>query len=89
MNWISAVAIYFIIWWIVLFMMLPIGVRSQVETGEVVPGTEPAAPRQPLLVKKVVATSLISAAVFLAFYWLRFHSGYALTDLPFLPEVHY
>ena len=34
-----ALAIYAIIWWIVLFAMLPIGVRTQEEEGEVAPGT--------------------------------------------------
>jgi len=34
-----AIAIYFIIWWTVLFAVLPIGVRTQAEDGAVVPGT--------------------------------------------------
>ena len=40
----TIVAIYFIIWWVVLFMVLPFGVRSQDESGEVSPGTDPGAP---------------------------------------------
>ena len=86
---ISLLAIYFVIWWTVLFAVLPWGAWSQAELGSVEPGTEPAAPRRPLLVQKAVATSLISAVVFLAFYWLRFESGLDIADLPFLPEVHY
>ena len=38
-----AIAIYFTIWWIVLFAILPWGVRSQHEDGEVVAGTDPGA----------------------------------------------
>ena len=37
-------AIYFVLWWIVLFVTLPFGVRSQHEDGEGAPGTDPGAP---------------------------------------------
>ena len=37
-------AIYFVLWWIVLFLTLPFGVRSQHEDGEGAPGTDPGAP---------------------------------------------
>ena len=40
----TALAIYFITWWIVLFAVLPWGVRSQSEAGDVVPGSDPGAP---------------------------------------------
>ena len=38
----TAFAIYFVLWWIVLFLTLPFGVRSQHEDGEGAPGTDPA-----------------------------------------------
>jgi predicted secreted protein len=56
-------AIYFVVWWIVLFAVLPWGVRSQHESGEVVPGSDPGAPRLPRLLLKLLATTLISVAV--------------------------
>ena len=40
MSLVTAIAIYFIIWWTVLFAVLPWGVRSQDETGTVAKGTE-------------------------------------------------
>lgn len=85
----STVAIFFVIWWTVLFAVLPWGTRSQAEEDDVVPGTEPAAPHAPKLPVKVAATTLISAVVFAIFYWVRFHSGLNLADLPFMPEIHY
>ena len=48
MSWTTAAAIYFIIWWTVLFAVLPFGVRSQGESGTVIPGTDPGAPVVPL-----------------------------------------
>ena len=41
----TAIAIYFLIWWIVLFAVLPWGVRAQGEESP--PGTDPGAPRVP------------------------------------------
>ena len=49
-----AIAIYFVIWWTVLFAVLPIGVRTQGEDGAVVPGTPESAPTRPRLVRVVL-----------------------------------
>lgn len=59
-----AIAIYVIVWWTVLFAVLPIGVRTQSEDGNVVPGTPESAPTAPRLVRVVVLTTMISALVF-------------------------
>ncbi len=64
----SALAVYFVIWWTVLFAVLPFGIRSQVETGDVTTGTEPGAPAWPGLRRKAIITSLIAAVVFV-FVW--------------------
>jgi predicted secreted protein len=60
-----AVAIYFTTWWIVLFAVLPFGVRSQDESRDVVPGTDPGAPTLPRLAVKAAWTTGLSALVFL------------------------
>lgn len=59
-----AIAVYFVMWWIVLFAVLPFGVRSQHEAGDVVPGSEPGAPVAPGLLKKALWTTLASAVLF-------------------------
>jgi predicted secreted protein len=64
----TAVAIFFLIWWVVLFAVLPWGVRSQSEGGEVVPGTDPGAPAIPYLARKLVWTTVVSLAIFAACY---------------------
>ena len=63
-----ALAVYFIIWWTVLFAVLPFGIRSQQESGDVVDGTEPGAPVLPGLLKKAAITSVIAAVIFV-FVW--------------------
>jgi predicted secreted protein len=64
MSWTTAAAIYFIVWWITLFAVLPWGVRSQAESGEVVPGSDPGAPAIPNLLKKLVWTTVVATIVF-------------------------
>jgi predicted secreted protein len=60
-----AIAIYATIWWIVLFAVLPLGVRSAEETGEAQSeGSDPGAPIAPQLAKKAGLTTMISAIVF-------------------------
>ena len=64
MSWTTAAAIYFIIWWITLFAVLPWGIRSQAESGEVVPGSEPGAPAVPKLLAKLGWTTVVATIVF-------------------------
>jgi predicted secreted protein len=73
MSLITAFATYFIVWWIVLFAVLPFGVRSQAEEGEIATGTDPGAPAFPHLWAKLGWTTLVSAVVFsvAAFVYLR------------------
>jgi len=59
-----AITIYGVIWWTVLFAILPIGVRTQGEDGAVVPGTPASAPTRPRLLRVALLTTLVSALVF-------------------------
>ena len=61
----GALAFYFVVWWITLFAILPFGVKSQHETQETVPGTEPGAPVTPALAEKAIWTTLVGGVVFL------------------------
>jgi predicted secreted protein len=60
----TAIAIYFIVWWVVLFVVLPWGVRSQEEGGEVVRGTDPGAPVISRIWWKLIWTTVIASVVF-------------------------
>ena len=65
----TALAIFFLIWWVVLFAVLPWGVRRQDDAGgEIVPGTDPGAPAVPHLLRKLVWTTAVSLLIFAACY---------------------
>ncbi|MEP0520847.1 MAG: DUF1467 family protein [Hyphomicrobiales bacterium] len=86
MSIVSGMAIYFIIWWLVLFTILPFGVRSQHEGDDLALGTDHGAPIRSRLPKKALITTLVSMVVFAAFYYVKFVLEIGLDDIPFLPD---
>jgi predicted secreted protein len=64
----TGLATFFLIWWVVLFAVLPWGVRSQHESGEMAPGTDPGAPTVPRLGRKLIWTTAVAVVIFAGFY---------------------
>jgi len=81
-----AIAIYVVIWWVVLFAMLPLGVRTQAEEGEVSPGMPESAPHRPRLLPKMLATTVVASILFAAIYVIIVHRVITLDQIPFLPR---
>jgi predicted secreted protein len=82
-----ALAIYFVIWWIVLFAMLPFGVRTSEEAGEERgEGFAESAPVRPRLLPKMLATTVVSAIIFAGVYAIMVHHVIRLDDIPFFPR---
>jgi predicted secreted protein len=75
----TAFAIYFVLWWVVLFVTLPFGVRSQHEDGSGAPGTDPGAPIATQMGRKLIWTTIISAVIF-AIAMLAYDAGYLSVD---------
>ena len=80
----TALAIYFITWWVVLFAVLPWGVRSQAESGEVVPGSDPGAPAIHRVGRALLWTTVIASAVF-GLLWALYAAD--LIPFEFLSEI--
>lgn len=68
-NWITGTAIYVVIWWLVLFITLPFGVRPPTDE-EMEPGQEPGAPVKPMMWRKAAYSSVISLVIWLIFYFI-------------------
>ena len=71
----TGLAVYFVIWWLVLFVTLPFGVRSQHEDGDAAPGTDPGAPILARMGSKLLMTTLISGVIFAVAMW-AYYQGY-------------
>jgi predicted secreted protein len=66
---ISIVAIYFVVWWLCLFVVLPFRVRNQIDDGEWIHGTERGAPMLLRLWPKLLAATVLAAAVTALLFW--------------------
>ncbi len=64
-----AVAIYFVVWWVCLFMVLPFNIRTQEESGAIVPGTPESAPAKFAILKVIVINTLIASVVFVIIWF--------------------
>jgi predicted secreted protein len=69
MSWTMGIALYFIIWWIMLFAVLPFGVRTQGDAGERVHGTPESAPAA-YRAKRIILINTAVATVVFGLVWL-------------------
>lgn len=62
------IALYLMIWFMTLFAVLPFGIKTQGEAGEIVEGTPASAPAAPRLLRVAVINTVVAAIAF-AFVW--------------------
>ena len=68
MSWATGIMVYLVIWWTILFAVLPLGVRRVKDPGR---GQDPGAPEKPELLRKAIITSVVAAVLWLGFYYLH------------------
>jgi predicted secreted protein len=87
----SSIAIFILIWWLALFMVLPWGLRTHHDENTAKPGFAESAPVDFRPLQIIARTTLIALLVFAAVYYALVYSGLSLFDLPFLkgPDVGY
>ncbi|HMF67662.1 MAG TPA: DUF1467 family protein [Phyllobacterium sp.] len=84
----TAMAVYFIFWWLTLFTVLPIGLRTQADEDDVTLGTTPSAPHKHRMGRVFLLTTIIATIVFAIFYVVNEVLGYGVNDLPvFFPQL--
>ena len=67
----GSIIVYVMIWWIIFFSVLPIGIRSNKEVfKENIGGMDPGAPKNPRIGKKFFLTTLITTIIFIVIYYL-------------------
>jgi predicted secreted protein len=67
MTWFAAGMIFVIVWWLVLFMVLPFGARPP---DQVEPGMAPSAPARPRMGLKIAITTALALALTALILWL-------------------
>ena len=67
----GSIIVYVLIWWIVFFSLLPVGIQSNKETfKEKIEGVDPGAPKNPKIDKKFLITAIITSIIFIVIYYL-------------------
>lgn len=68
-NPVTSFAVFVVIWWLVLFITLPFGVRRP-EEHELEPGQEPGAPVKPMMWRKAAISTVITVILWVIFYFI-------------------
>lgn len=88
MTIVSGIAMYFIFWWITLFALLPVGLRTQAEEKEVTLSTVASAPAKPRIGLAFLRTTFVATAIFCLYYYMTQVQGFGLDDIPhFFPDL--
>ena len=59
----SGIVLYLVIWFLTFLVLLPIGMKTQGDVGEIVPGTPAGAPAEPIMKRKAITTTLVAAVL--------------------------
>lgn len=70
MNLTGGIVLYAVLWFLVLFVLLPIGQKSQADVGQVTPGTPAGAPHEPRLKRKMWLATVIAAVIWALIAWI-------------------
>jgi predicted secreted protein len=77
----SIIAVFFVVWWIVLFAVIPFGMRTQEEEGEVILGTSASAPANPRILRTAIITTIVASVVTFLIWMLFGHYGMGVKEI--------
>ena len=78
----GSIIVYVLIWWIVFFSLLPVGIKStNNKFNENITGNDPGAPKNPEVFKKFLYTTLITSIIFVGIYYMVIKNYLNLREL--------
>ncbi len=80
----GAIVLFAVLWFLALYMILPLFVRSQEEAGEVEPGTSAGAPDQPLMKKKLIWATIAATVMWIIAFTIIESGVISIEDISFL-----
>ena len=67
----GSIIVYVLIWWMIFFCVLPLGIQSKKDKfKERIDGIDPGAPNNPKIGKKFLITTIITSIIFSVIYYL-------------------
>ncbi|MEM6635444.1 MAG: DUF1467 family protein [Pseudomonadota bacterium] len=83
----SAVVLFAVIWFMTLFVVLPLRLKTQGETGKVVPGTHSSAPAGPVMWRKVRIVTVVSAGLWVLCCAIILSGWITIRDIDFMERM--
>lgn len=83
----AALVLFAVLWFLTLFVALPIGLRTQGEDGNVVPGTPDSAPSDPMIRKKIKWVTLIATVLWAIVVSIILWGGISVSDLDYFGRM--
>jgi predicted secreted protein len=84
MSIFSGIVLYAVIWFLVLFIILPLRLQTQGEAGEIVQGTHASAPANPQMRKRALITTAVAAVLWVIITAIILAGIIRIEDLDFL-----
>jgi len=81
MSWFSALVLYAVIWFLTLFVVLPLRLTTQAEAGSVVPGTPESAPAEAAMRRRLIVTTVAGTLVWAVAVWVILSGAITVADL--------
>ncbi|KPQ07558.1 MAG: putative secreted protein [Rhodobacteraceae bacterium HLUCCA12] len=89
MTLFSSFVLYAIIWFMTLFVVLPLRLTTQGESGEVVPGTPESAPANPQMRRRMLITTIAATVVWGIVVAIVLSGVIAIEDVDILYRLTY
>ena len=83
----AAIVLFSVIWFMVLFIALPLRMQSQEEAGDVVPGTPASAPADPKLRKKFFWVTVVAVVLWVPLVWVIMSGLITIEDIDFFGRM--
>jgi predicted secreted protein len=87
MGIVSGIVLYAVIWFMVLFIVLPIRLETQGDQGKIVPGTHAGAPANLNMGRKAKLVTLISAGVWVVLASIIFSGLISVRDFDWFDRM--
>jgi predicted secreted protein len=83
----AAIVLLAVIWFLLLFIALPLNIKTQKESGKTVPGTPSSAPENLNLKKKIIMVSIFTIIIWVPIITLIMSGILTISDLDFFHKL--
>ena len=84
----AAFVLFTVIWFLTLFILLPLNIKTQNEGGRIVEGTPPSAPTNPQVKNKMIWTTVITIIVWIPICLIIIFEIFTISDINFYNRFH-